>query len=114
MGKTPRDGPAKSLQCPERSDHSERGGFCQEQFNINSLAGTSNSTFAVGLGGGWEAGFNLVNYYTYDKTKKLASDPDATKAPWALMAVFEIHSLRLLCISISVLEMLMLRRYMPT
>ncbi len=55
--------------------------FFQEQFNLNGLAGTSNSTFAVGLGDGWEAGFNLLNYYMYDKTKKLPSDPDAPKAP---------------------------------
>ena len=55
--------------------------FFQEQFNINSLAGTSNSTFAVGLGDGWEAGLNLLNYYMYDKTSKLPSDPDAPKAP---------------------------------
>ncbi|MCX6851297.1 MAG: hypothetical protein NTY98_20525 [Verrucomicrobia bacterium] len=55
--------------------------FFQEQFNINNLAGTSNSTVAFGLGNGWEAGFNLLNYYMYDKTKKLPSDPDKPKAP---------------------------------
>lgn len=55
--------------------------FFQQQFNINSLSGTSNSTFAFGLGDGWEAGLNLLNYYMYDKTKKTAADPDAPKAP---------------------------------
>lgn len=55
--------------------------FFQQQFNLNSLAGTSNTTFAFGLGDGWEAGFNLLNYYMYDKTKKLPSDPDAPRAP---------------------------------
>lgn len=40
--------------------------FFQQQFNIGKLTGTSNTSMAVGLGDGWEAGFNLLDLYMYD------------------------------------------------
>ncbi len=40
--------------------------FFQQQFNLGKLSGTSNTSTAIGLGNGWEAGLNLLDLYMYD------------------------------------------------
>ncbi len=42
--------------------------FFQQQFNMGKLTRTSNTSVAVGLGDGWEAGLNLLDLYMYDQS----------------------------------------------
>lgn len=37
--------------------------FFQQQFNLGRVAGTSNTSTAIGLGNGWEVGLNLLDVY---------------------------------------------------
>ena len=41
--------------------------FFQQQFNFAASAGTSNTTFDVGVGRGWEVGFNVLDVSLYNR-----------------------------------------------
>ncbi len=43
--------------------------FFQEQFNFTRPVGSSNTTIDVGLGQGWEVGFNALDLNFYEKNK---------------------------------------------
>ncbi len=50
--------------------------FFQEQFNFAVPGGTSNSTFDVGVGNGWEVGVNMLGVSLYDNSGPPSPGPN--------------------------------------
>ncbi len=49
--------------------------FFQEQFNFTRPVGSSNTTIDVGIGRGWEVGFNALDFNFYEKNKGTSFGP---------------------------------------